>query len=255
MADVMESPVLLTLLSVTAVSLLSLIGVVLLGLQDAAMRRLILSFVSFSSGVLLGDVFLHIIPELSSSPLFHPQYTLTMLGGILLSFTVEKGIHWQHCHVLPCEEHHHPVGILSLIADGLHNFIDGLLIAGSFLVSVPLGIATTTAVIFHEIPQEIGHYALLIFSGYTKTRALAYNLLSALTAIIGAVLILVIGSSVPALGNYLLALTAGNFLYIAGTDLIPELHRGMTRFLPALLQLALLTAGIAVMYGLTMMGS
>ncbi|MDD5026238.1 MAG: ZIP family metal transporter [Candidatus Peribacteraceae bacterium] len=143
---------------------------------------------------------------------------------------------------------------MSLFADGLHNFIDGMIIAGSYLVSPSLGIATTIAVIFHEIPQEIGDFAILIFSGFSFTKAILFNLLSATTAIVGALIVLTTGWTNPEIGNALLAFAAGNFLYIAGTDLIPELHRE-TRLAHAAFQLIIMVTGIVVMYGLTMLES
>ncbi|MFH0770512.1 MAG: ZIP family metal transporter [Candidatus Peregrinibacteria bacterium] len=248
------TPVPLALMSVIAVSFLSLVGVLLLGIKQSLMERILLYFVSFSTGTLLGDVFLHIIPELSNDPDFFPRSVLWILGGILLSFSIEKIIHWHHCHIYPSHEHHHPLGLLSLVGDALHNFIDGALIAGSFLVSIPLGLATTIAVVFHEIPQEIGEYALLLYSGYARSRALAWNLLSASTAVVGAVVVLMIGRNIPMVGDALLAVAAGNFLYLAGTDLIPELHKE-TRLQAAFLQLIFIIAGIAIMYGLKMTGS
>jgi len=133
----------------------------------------------------------------------------------------------------------------------VHNFIDGALIAGSFLVSVPVGIATTVAVALHEIPQEIGDFAILLYSGYTKKRALLLNFLTALAALLGAAIVILSSNSLPLIGSYLLPLAAGNFVYIAGADLIPELHKE-TRLKQAAIQLLCMIAGILVMYGLTL---
>jgi zinc and cadmium transporter len=237
-------PLLPIVLSVLAVSAASLAGALFLSLQDALLKRLLLSLVSFSTGALLGNVFLHLLPEI----LEHNEDSLWLvLAGILLSFIVEKFIHWRHCHSLECEEHVHPVGPLILIGDATHNVVDGVLIATSYLVSVPLGIATTTAVLLHEIPQELGDFAVLIHSGYTKGRALFFNFLSALTAFVGAGLVLVLAERVHGLEEILLPLAAGNFLYIAGADLIPELHKE-TRASKALLQLVWILVGIGLMY-------
>ena len=138
---------------------------------------------------------------------------------------------------------------MSLFGDGIHNFIDGLAIGASFLVSIPVGVSTTIAILFHEIPDEIGNFAVLLHSGYTKNRALVYNLLSALTAVIGTILALVGQSYFSSLNAVLLPFAAGNLLYIAGSDLIPELHKeeGMKN---AVLQLACMILGIAVMYAM-----
>ena len=176
--------------------------------------------------------------------------SMGILIGILASFVIEKIIHWHHCHVLPSSEHHHPVGMLALVGDGIHNTVDGALIAGSFLVSSELGIATTIAIALHEIPQEISDYALLIYSGYTRKAALLWNFCSALTAIIGALIVLLSRSEHPEFLTILMAFAAGNFLYIAGADLIPELHKE-TRLRSALIQLILICIGIGLMQTLT----
>ena len=205
---------------------------------------------SLAAGVLLGEVFLHILPEITEETGMTAVTSMGILIGILASFVIEKIIHWNHCHVLPSSEHHHPVGMLALVGDGIHNTVDGALIAGSFLVSSELGIATTIAIALHEIPQEISDYALLIYSGYTRKAALLWNFCSALTAIIGALIVLLSRSEHPEFLTILMAFAAGNFLYIAGADLIPELHKE-TRLRSALIQLILICIGIGLMQTLT----
>jgi zinc and cadmium transporter len=245
-----DSPALLTLASVILVSAISLIGIVTFALHEHFVRRILLPLVGFSTGALLGDVFLHMFPEMTGDPAAFPRKLLLVLAGILLSFIIEKIIHWRHCHcsALPSkhESHIHPMGMMNLIGDGIHNILDGALIAGSFLVSVPLGIATTLAVVFHEIPQEIGDFAVLLYSGFTRGRALFLNVLSGLAAIAGAVIVLLFAKALPVLGDFLLPIAAGNFLYIAGSDLIPELHKE-TRLFHALLQLLTILIGIGIM--------
>ncbi len=135
---------------------------------------------------------------------------------------------------------------MNLVGDFFHNFIDGMIVAGSYLVSIHLGITTTIAVIFHEIPQEIGDFGVLLYSGLTKYKALFYNFLSALSAFIGAILILIVGSSIPNLTMFLLPFTAGGFIYIAATDLIPELHKKF-KIKSSLLQFLFLVLGMLVM--------
>jgi len=247
----MQNTTLLILGSVLLVSLISLVGILVFALHDQLLKRGLLYFVSFAVGALLGDVFLHMIPAIAEDRSFFPTAMLLVLGGLLLSFAIEKFIHWRHCHVLECTEHVRPMGMVNLIGDAVHNFVDGLLIAGSYLVSIPMGIATTIAVALHEIPQEMGDFAILVYSGYTKKKAMLFNLLCALTAFLGAILVLVSSNALPKIGLYLLPLTAGNFLYIAGTDLIPELHKE-AKFGQAFLQLLCMIAGIALMYALTM---
>ncbi len=234
--------------SVTLVSLVSLVGVLLLVFNDSLVKRLLLPLVGFATGALLGDVFIHIIPEIGGETgEFLPQASLLIAFGIILSFLLEKAIRWRHCHCLDCPAPVHAVGSMTLIGDAAHNITDGILIAGSFLVDTNIGIATTLAVIFHEIPQEIGDFAILIYSGYTKTRALLFNLLTALTAILGAVLVLVLHSSLPNVEQYLLPLVAGNFLYIAVADLLPELHKE-TKIAHSAVQLLSVLAGMGLMY-------
>jgi zinc and cadmium transporter len=188
------------------------------------------------------------IPEMAEEPTFQNSLIL-LLVGIIGSFVIEKLIHWRHCHHIHCDDHVHPMGLINIIGDAAHNFIDGTLIAGSFLVSPELGITTTIAVALHEIPQEIGDFAVLLYSGYSKKRALLMNVLAASTGVLGAILVLITSSSVEGLGDILLPLAAGNFLYIAGVDLLPELHKE-TRFRNGMMQLGFLVVGILILYGL-----
>lgn len=245
-----SSPVLLSLASVLVVSGVSLVGVMLFALRENLVRRMLLLLVGFSTGGLLGDVFLHILPEMTALSGSISTGFLWILGGMLGSFVVEKVIHWRHCHcsALPAHDdaHIHPMGTMNLIGDGLHNFIDGALIAGSYLISPQIGLATTLAVVLHEIPQEIGDFAILLFSGFTARRAILFNLLTALTAFAGAVVVLFAMRSSSWTETILLPLAAGNFLYLAGSDLIPELHKE-TRIPHAVAQLISIMAGIAVM--------
>lgn len=238
--------------SVIGVSLLSLLGIAFFIVRARIVERILLYVVSFSTGALFGDVFYHILPEIAEDHAAFEQAMPLVLLGILLSFVIEKLIHWHHCHILPAEhvhcDHHH-VGIMSLIGDAVHNFIDGLLIAASFLVSTEIGFATTIAVILHEIPQEIGDFAILLHSGFSKTKAILFNLLSASTAIVGAAIVLVSASAAPVLSSILLPLAAGNFLYLAGSDLIPELHKH-TGLRQGVLQLLCMILGMAVMYSM-----
>ncbi|MDD4628477.1 MAG: ZIP family metal transporter [Candidatus Peribacteraceae bacterium] len=248
-----DSPVLLSLLSVIIVSALSLIGMFAFALSEKFVRAILLPLVGFSTGALLGDVFLHMLPEMALETDFGNRLLL-ILVGILISFVIEKVIHWRHCHCsgLPLQDdrHHiHPMGIMNLVGDGMHNFIDGAIIAGSFLVSPMIGMATTVAVILHEIPQEIGDFAILLYSGFSRGRALLLNFLSGCVAVAGAVAVLLTASALPVAGSWLLPLAAGNFLYIAGSDLIPELHKD-SRLIPALFQLLTILIGIGVMAAL-----
>ncbi|OGJ61994.1 hypothetical protein A3C37_00640 [Candidatus Peribacteria bacterium RIFCSPHIGHO2_02_FULL_53_20] len=246
----MSNPSLLSIAAVLIVSAISFAGIALFAVSESLIRKCLVYFVSLAAGVLLGEVFLHILPEITEETGMTAVTSMGILIGILASFVIEKIIHWHHCHVLPSSEHHHPVGMLALVGDGIHNTVDGALIAGSFLVSSELGIATTIAIALHEIPQEISDYALLIYSGYTRKAALLWNFCSALTAIIGALIVLLSRSEHPEFLTILMAFAAGNFLYIAGADLIPELHKE-TRLRSALIQLILICIGIGLMQTLT----
>jgi zinc and cadmium transporter len=162
---------------------------------------------------------------------------------------VEKIIHWRHCHHPTTEDHPHPFAKMNLVGDTVHNFIDGIIIAGSYLVSIPVGIATTIAVVFHEIPQEIGDFGVLLYGGYTKNKALFVNFLTALAAILGAVIALVLSSSVEQLAMFIVPFAAGNFIYIAGADLIPEIHKEV-ELSKSIMQGITFILGVLVMLGL-----
>jgi len=242
-----------TLLSVFIVSAISFVGVATLMVNKEKLEKFLMYFVSFSVGALLGDVFIHIIPEISGESGFKAQSGLLILGGIVFFFIIEKFVNWHHCHHV---EHTHkikPMAYTNLIGDGLHNFLDGVIIAASFMVSLPVGIATTVAVVLHEVPQEIGDFGVLLYAGFSRTKALLFNFLSASLAIFGAVLTLLIAARAEAFSLIVLALAAGGFIYIAGSDLIPELHRDF-KWRSSVWQLLMLVVGIAVMWGLVFVG-
>jgi zinc and cadmium transporter len=173
----------------------------------------------------MGDAFIHLIPGAYEKSSSSTVVSLYILLGILVFFVLEKVIHWRHCHEEPCEKHPHPFSYIILMGDSLHNFVDGMVIGASYLVSIPVGIATTVAVVFHEIPQEIGDFASLIYGGFSRKKALILNFLSALMAVFGALLILSFDLKIDGLEEFLIPFAAGGFIYIAGTDLIPELHK------------------------------
>ncbi|RJQ35794.1 ZIP family metal transporter [Candidatus Parcubacteria bacterium] len=215
-----------TLLSVLLISLISFVGVLALVLKRDFLNKSIFVLVSLAVGALLGDVFVHIIPEMYEEAGDPMMISFMVIAGILLFFVLEKILHWHHHHSSDHEgENLLPVGRMVLVSDGVHNFIDGIIIAASYLVSTEVGIATTIAVVLHEIPQEIGNFGVLVHAGYSRARALWYNFLSALTAVAGAAIALVLGSISEQFALYLLPITAGSFIYIAMADLIPELHK------------------------------
>lgn len=245
----MVSTYLFVFVSILAVSLVSLIGILALSLRASFLNASVFALVSLSVGALVGDAFFHLIPEAySEGDSF--LTSIFIIGGILVFFVIEKFLHWHHHHGLEAvEPATHPVGKMILVSDGVHNFIDGLIIGASFLISPEIGIATTIAVILHEIPQEIGDYGVLIHAGYSKTKALFFNFVSALFAFLGAGVSLLLGLQSESFAGILLPFAAGGFIYIAMTDLIPELHKekGLKT---SVIQLVAILVGIAAMASL-----
>ena len=213
------------LISVVLISLISLVGILWFIFGDKRLKKTLLYLVSFSVGALIGDAFLHLLPEAYEIIGSGTLTGILVIFGFMIFFTLEKLIHWRHCHIPTSERHPHPLAYMNLIGDALHNFIDGLLIGASYLVSIPIGISTTIAVALHEIPQEIGDFGILLHAGFSKEKALLTNFLSAAVAIVGTLVALLVGSQIEAFAVYLLPITAGGFIYIAGSDLIPELHK------------------------------
>lgn len=237
-----------TLLAVGGVSVLSLSGAVILMGREELVRRSLIFLIAFAAGALLGDAFLHILPEVAeSSAGFDVGTSMAVLSGVVMFFILEKILHWHHAHI-PHEEVLHPVAVTNLVGDGLHNFIDGAIIAGAFISSTKLGIATAIAVAIHEIPQELGDFGILVHAGLKPRRALAVNFMSALAALAGAILVLVT-AGIGGIEDLLLPFTAGAFVYIASTDLIPELHKE-PEMKQSLVQLAGLVTGIGIMFAL-----
>lgn len=222
--------------------------------------RLLPPLVSFAIGTMLGATFIGLLPEALESPGIREPYTITLavLLGLLVFFLLEKMVIWRHCHVDECEvhgsddrrahaEHAHRLatGQLILLGDGIHNLVDGVLIAAAFLTDVQLGIVTSIAVIAHEIPQEVGDFAVLLHSGYSRGKALWYNLLSSLTSIVGGVAAYFSLSFAQQAVPYVLAIAASSFIYIAVADLIPGLHK-RTELGATAQQVSLILLGVGV---------
>lgn len=211
---------LLALISTFIVSLVSLCGIVTISLSKKTLDKLLLGFVGLSAGALIGGAFLHLIPEaleLSKNSL------LFVLVGFSLFFVIERFLHWHHCHDEKCAIH--TFTYMSLIGDSIHNFIDGLTIVASFMVDIRLGFITTLAVVLHEIPQELGDFAILVYGGFSRLKGILFNFLTALTAMVGAVAGYFFLPYFEGIIPYLLAFAAGGFIYISASDLIPELHK------------------------------
>lgn len=212
------------------VCVVALVGGFALLISPARLQQSLQFLVSLSVGVLLGDAFLHLLPDAIERTHNLQGVMLATLGGIVVFFVLEKFVRWHHHHeVYPSQEPGQipvkPLARMNLIGDAAHNFIDGTLIAGSFMVSPAAGVATTIAIVLHEIPQEIGDIGALVYGGYSVRKAVWYNFLCALSCLLGTVCLLSVGIWLEAEIVYLLPVAAGGFIYIAACDLIPELHR------------------------------
>lgn len=231
------------IISVIGVSLLSLLGAVLIAIQRKTLEQIITYTLAFSSGVLLGSTFFELLPE--GVEMFPQGVFLWTLIGFISFFCLEKIIQWHH-HVEGRHTHEEkPLAYLTLVGDGIHNFADGAVIAASYLVSFPLGVTTTIAIIAHEVPHELSDFLILIHGGFSNKRALFFNFLSATTAILGTTLVLLVSAQFAELERYLVPFAAGNFLYIAASDLIPELlmkRHGKT----SIVQVIILLMGISI---------
>lgn len=184
--------------------------------------------VSFSAGALLGDVFFHLLPGIIHTTWRSITVSLRILGGIVFGLITEKVIRRNHCHMPITKQHTHPFALMNLVWDMVHNLIDGLIIGASYLVSIPVGIATTLAVILHEIPQEIWDFGVLIHGWFSRRKALLLNFFTALTAVIGVIIAFLLYRYTDNMVTILVPFAAGTFIYIAGSDLIPELHKENT---------------------------
>jgi zinc and cadmium transporter len=238
------------LISVCAVSALPLFAGILLLFKKTS-EGLIFALVSLSVGALFGDAFIHLIPEAFESGVRQPA--LWMLMGVFSLFILEKFLHWKHEHIhehdAACAHGIRPVGILSLIAGVVHNFLDGAIIMASWLIGIPAGIATTIAVILHEIPHEVGDLGILLHAGFGKKKAFLYNFYSGFAAIAGALATIILGATAEHGVLYIIPFAAGNFIYIAGSDLVPELHK-VRRPVQSFVQVAAILLGLALMVGL-----
>jgi zinc and cadmium transporter len=204
------------------VSLISFVGIFTLTLKGRRLDKILLILVGLSAGTLMGGAFIHLLPEAVESSIGTDAF-LVVLAGFILFFIIEKFLHWRHCHKGECEVH--TFTYMNLIGDSIHNFIDGLIMAASFVASIPLGITTTIAISVHEIPQEISDFGVLIYGGFSKKKAFTLNFLVALTAVAGGLIGYFISSQVENVAFYILPFAAGGFIYIAATDLVPEIKK------------------------------
>jgi len=234
-------------LSVLAASLFLMI-------PDHHHPRILPHGISFALGALLSVAFLDLLPHAIETVGVERSDTVfaAVLLGILALFLLEKLLLWRHCHAGDCETHtddhfHQPAGTLIVLGDGIHNFVDGVLIAAAFLTDVHLGVVTSLAVFAHEIPQEVGDFAILLKSGYSRAKALLYNLLSSLATLLGGVLAYYSLENLSEALPYFLALAASSFVYVAVADLIPSLHQ-RTNASAAFQQIAMISAGVLLIF-------
>jgi len=238
------------LISTFIISLVSLVGVFTLSLKAKYLKRILLSLVSLSAGALIGGAFLHLIPE-SLEKESGLNLFIIVLIGFTIFFLIEKLLHWRHCHLNKCTIH--TFTQMNLIGDGIHNFIDGLIIAASFVADIRLGIVTGLAVALHEIPQEIGDFGVLVYGGYKKSKALFLNFICALTAVIGGVIGYFLSSYSESVLFFLLPFAAGGFIYIAASDLMPEMRKE-TSLKKLLINFGIFILGILIMYLVKFLG-
>ncbi len=240
------------LISVIIVSLVAFVGVLTLFLKQKLLEKILFWLVSFAAGALLGAAFLDLLPE----ALEHSGGVVLIyaLIGVVTFYIIETFMFWYHCHYGHHHHHKHPrvksFAYLNLVGDGVHNFVDGMIIAAAYLTSTTLGLTTTLAVILHEIPQELGDFGILIYGGFKRGKALFFNFLCAVSAIFGALAVYAFSARIEHLTEFLVPFAAGGFIYIASADLIPELHKE-TNFKKALMQLLCFILGMAIIYAIT----
>jgi zinc and cadmium transporter len=234
------------IISTILVSLISLIGILTLFFKDKFLNKIIFILISLSIGALLGGAFLHLIPEAIE---IKEEIFLFVLVGFFSFFIIEKIFHWRHCHKTNCTVH--SFAYINILGDIIHNFIDGIIIAAGFIASPIIGISSTLAIAIHEIPQELGDFGVLIYAGFSKKKALLYNFLSALTALIGGIFGFYLLSTFEQLMPFMLAIAAGGFIYIAASDLIPEIRK-LDSIKRTVINLIAITAGITIIYLLGM---
>lgn len=217
------------LISTFLISLIAFIGALTLFLKEKLLNKILLALVALSAGALLGGAFLHLLPEALSKAGTNTSFTLFLylLLGFCIFYILEQFIHWHHHHVCrhgkECKIK--PFSYLILVGDSVHNFIDGLAIAASFVIAIPVGIVTTLAIGLHEVPQEVGDFGVLVYGGFAKVRALFLNYLTALTVIAGGIVGYLLTAPLGSAIIYLLPFAAGNFIYIAASDLVPEIKQ------------------------------
>jgi len=236
-------------LSVTVVSVISLVGIVFIAVNPVRLQKLVFVLISLAVGGLLGDCFFHLLPEAIKNIPNSSEIGFLVAFGLLSFFVIEKFLLWKHERYNPLrpDPKIKPLGYISLVADSVHNLFDGVLIGSSYLVSFKVGLATTVAIIFHEIPHEIGNFGTLIHAGVSIRRALVLNFLTACTAFLGTVTALLFGTQIGGFSNLVLPFAGGGFIYLACCDLIPELKK-FNSLAHSLLQGVIIISGLILLY-------
>jgi zinc and cadmium transporter len=232
------------LISAAIISLGSLLGILTLAVNKHTLNKILLFLISLSAGTLMGGAFLHLLPEAAETLEPSLLFSLVLLSFVFF-FLVEKIFRWRHCHKGECDIH--SFGIMNLIGDSIHNFIDGLIIAATFATDIRLGIISSFAVALHEIPQEIGDFGVLVYAGYGRRKALLLNLAVAATAILGVIVGFLISGIAENLLVCLIPFAAGGFIYISASDLMPEIRKE-TNLNKSLISFAIFSLGIAIMF-------
>lgn len=241
------------LLATLLVSTVSFIGVFVL--LKNTLTPLTTAMISFAAGTLVGDAFLHLLPEHIETFGYSTKTVAFIFGGILIMLIIEAYFHCSHDSSEEIEHHEHSkkgvLANLNIIGDGMHNFLDGLAIASSFLISPAVGFSSTIAIILHEIPQELADASILSYSGWKRKKILIFNFLTALTALLGVLFVYVVKSKVDHAEQYLVPLAIGQFIYISLADLLPEIHKksGVKKYI---LEIGMFIGGLLVMYLLTL---
>lgn len=251
----MDKTWLYAILSTLAVSAISLIGIALFAVKSNQLQKALLLLISFSVGAMLGNSFFYLIPESYSHIESFRTTSWLIVGGFMMFFLIEQLLHKHQSE--PDSTHNarpKPYGYLSLYADGIHNFTDGVLIGAAWIFSPELGAATTLTVMLHEIPQEISDFGILLKAGFSKNRALLYNFLAASTAILGTLIALWLGSRVERFSMYILPLAAGGFVYLAAINLLPEVLKQTTKK-SWLIHSLFILLGVALMYYFSLHGT
>lgn len=233
------------ILTTTAISLFSLIGVFTLAIKEKILEKILLYLLALSAGALMGGAFLHLLPE-SMEKFENSDFFILVLFAFVFFFLVEKVLHWRHCHKTgKCDIH--TFGYMNLFGDSIHNFIDGLIIAATFIADIHLGVITVVAIILHEIPQEIGDFGVLIYAGFEKKKALLVNLIVGIIAVLGGIVGYYVSRYINSSMMFLLPFAAGGFIYIAASDLLPELRKEKN-IKKSMLSLMVFIVGIIIMY-------